>query len=254
MVISDAIKVEMVPLKDLMIPRYQRQCTSTIHKMAAAWDPVKCGMIRVSHRNGRYYVVDGQHRVQAARLAKQSHILAMIVEGAGEAEEVEMFTGQLDNVTRLSWYDRLFAQYQIQENPGYEIFCVLELYGVDVANATRAKPGTLTCLGTVQYVHKKHGVDGLCWVFDTIDRLGWRYAKNGLSSAVIAALGNVYGSFADHTLSKRRVVASAKPFTPEEMLRAAMNAYHYGPSFALTEYWSALIREGEEKSMSKMAS
>jgi len=49
-------------------PAYQRHAVETKIKMiAAAWSWVACGAIIVGNRGGEYWVIDGQHRVLAAR-------------------------------------------------------------------------------------------------------------------------------------------------------------------------------------------
>jgi len=74
---------------------YQREVKSTdlkIAKIASEWSWIACGIITVAHRDGAYFVVDGQHRVMAAM--KRSDITTlpcMIFESDGVKDEANAF-------------------------------------------------------------------------------------------------------------------------------------------------------------------
>jgi hypothetical protein len=72
---------------------YQRQSSeSDVGKIAGNWFWPALGTIVVSHRNGQYYVVDGQHRVLAAKMRDDVEMLPCIVhEGMSVEEEAAMF-------------------------------------------------------------------------------------------------------------------------------------------------------------------
>ena len=57
--------------KNLLVvdPTYQRRCRRTkVQKIASSWSWMACGAVLVAKRDGVYYVYDGQHRVEAAKV------------------------------------------------------------------------------------------------------------------------------------------------------------------------------------------
>ena len=73
-------KFVFLPVSELKIDHgYQRPIRSKIKRMVREWDYNLCDVILVSYRDGKFYVVDGQHRVEAAR-QKGVEMLKNIVE------------------------------------------------------------------------------------------------------------------------------------------------------------------------------
>jgi hypothetical protein len=72
---------------------YQRDLSeSKVHALANAWSWVSCGVVIVGHRDGVYWVIDGQHRTVAARRRSDITTLPCLVfESAGVAEEARGF-------------------------------------------------------------------------------------------------------------------------------------------------------------------
>lgn len=64
-------RVAFLPTGHLRIdPSYQRDVNEPrIKRMAAAWDDRRADTLTVSARDGSFYVLDGQHRLLAARMA-----------------------------------------------------------------------------------------------------------------------------------------------------------------------------------------
>jgi len=59
---------------------YQRNLNDQrVLALARSWSWVACGTITVAYRNGKYYVVDGQHRVMAARQRSDIQLMPCIV-------------------------------------------------------------------------------------------------------------------------------------------------------------------------------
>lgn len=68
---------------------------SHARSIASGFDPEKFGMPIVSHRDGKYFVMDGQHRVEALRIMgwDDQAIQCWVYEGLTEAQEAEHFLG-----------------------------------------------------------------------------------------------------------------------------------------------------------------
>jgi hypothetical protein len=85
--------IEAVLIDDLNLDHgYQRDLSADlVQKMAAEWDMAVAGTITVSRRpSGQLYIIDGQHRAAAAKLAGETHILAQVLDQKGRADEAGM--------------------------------------------------------------------------------------------------------------------------------------------------------------------
>lgn len=81
--------------------RYQRRVSGRVKHIASNYDTNKLNAIIVSQRNdGTFWVIDGQHRLQATilRLGKEEKLLAIVYHGMTPEDEAEMFASQHDNV------------------------------------------------------------------------------------------------------------------------------------------------------------
>lgn len=104
-------KFMMLPKEKLIIAEdtYQRKMTSQkrVDKIANNWDWHLVGAIIVSERNGKYYVVDGGHRVRASMKLNGmvKELPCMVYKKDGVQDESKTFMGQEDR-KNLSCYDR----------------------------------------------------------------------------------------------------------------------------------------------------
>jgi len=92
-------------------PEYQRPIRQAwISKLVREFDPALVGKIRVAERDGHYYVIDGQHRVEAMRILF-----------AGEDLLIRCDVQMLDTVEEQA---RLFVMLSMSRAPlrNYEIF------------------------------------------------------------------------------------------------------------------------------------
>src|SRR5262245_47300261 len=74
---------EVLPIAEIIVdPDYQRALRhDLVNKIGREYDIVKAGPILVSRRGGKYYCVDGQHRLAGALQAGETEIFAHVVHG-----------------------------------------------------------------------------------------------------------------------------------------------------------------------------
>lgn len=85
--------LELVAIEDLKVDhRYQRELDQRrVERMGTNWDPVKAGTVTVNRRPyGHLFVVDGQHRLAAARVAGLDALQCAIYE-ISPLEEPRLF-------------------------------------------------------------------------------------------------------------------------------------------------------------------
>ena len=72
---------------------YQRNAKNArVLKLARRWNWLSCGVLTVAKRSGRYYVVDGQHRLMAAlKRADIDQLPCLVFESSEMREEAVAF-------------------------------------------------------------------------------------------------------------------------------------------------------------------
>ncbi len=75
--------------------------------IAAAFDPDMFGVINVSERDGKFWIVDGQHRIAALRLMgwHDQQVQCWVTIGTSEQRDAKVFLG-LNDTRNVSAYDK----------------------------------------------------------------------------------------------------------------------------------------------------
>ena len=82
----------VVALDELHIDEsYQRSLQNHVKVIARDWNPTKCDPLKINFRaDGFFYVWDGQHRLEAARLRGIKYLLCDIVVGLTQEQEASL--------------------------------------------------------------------------------------------------------------------------------------------------------------------
>lgn len=87
------VSIQMVQLEHVITaPAYQRPLdASRVLKMVNNIDVRMFGVPELSHRDGDYFAMDGQHRVESAKLAGWGEAVCRVHEGLSYEEEVSLY-------------------------------------------------------------------------------------------------------------------------------------------------------------------
>lgn len=90
------------------VPDWQRDLTvNTAKKIGSEFSPYKWDLPKIMHKNNKFYVVDGMHRVIGAYFGNMKLIQVEVLIGITEAEAVDLFLSQQDdrkNMTPVDTY------------------------------------------------------------------------------------------------------------------------------------------------------
>jgi hypothetical protein len=120
-----------LPVSELLIdPVYQRSLNrERVGRIVKSFNPRQFGYLKVSHRNGKYYVIDGQHRLAAARILGYTSLPCNVCEGLNQQAEAEDFRIQQDNMSRIHTRDRFKAAIAAEDEESLRISKILSEYG-----------------------------------------------------------------------------------------------------------------------------
>lgn len=186
------IRIGQLPTNLLFVDySYQRPTRSKVQKIAADFDPQKCGCLLVSYResDGLFAIIDGGNRFEAAKLIGETSLPCQILVGLSIEQEALVFAAQNDNRVRLTENDLLKAQVRAGDESaiGFQNLC--KEFGIKLY--ANAPSGHLVCTKTARR-YFDHDATALRWVFDMICRASWNTASKGFSVYTITPLFNVY--------------------------------------------------------------
>lgn len=138
-------------------PLAQRELNAArVDKMASSFDPELIGAPTVNHRDGKWFVVDGQHRVETLREVGwgDQQIQCWAYEGLTEAEEAELYLS-LNDVLTNSAFDR----FRIAVVAGREMECDIDrIVRAQGLSVTRDRiEGGIRAVGTLVRVYRRGG-------------------------------------------------------------------------------------------------
>jgi len=88
-------RLAYIPLAKIEPSDYQRATKSTqVSNIVKNFDEAKLGTLTVSHRDGKYYIIDGAHRLSALRTLHYTHAICEILTGLTHEQEADYFRTQ----------------------------------------------------------------------------------------------------------------------------------------------------------------
>lgn len=101
---------EYIKLNDCYPADYQRLTNDNqVNKIINNFDEAKLGVLTVSYRNGKYYIVDGLHRSVAMRKLGYSHALCIVLTGLTYEQEADYFRKQNQNKRLIITFEDFHA-------------------------------------------------------------------------------------------------------------------------------------------------
>ena len=162
---ASAYQEMMINSKMLEVPRgtYQRELNiHRVRKIAAAFDIRLLNPPKVSYRNGRYYVFDGQHTIAALKLlngGKDLMIRCHVYRGLSESEEALLFAQQTGVSAKLTPGARMRALIYGGDLEAMAFFKATESVGLRLDYSQRRGKYRIACIGTAFEEFKRVGPD-----------------------------------------------------------------------------------------------
>jgi len=188
----NGVKFLEVPLFMLNVnPYIQRLPRGHEKKIALNWDRSKCKAIIVSYRDGKLWIVDGQHRYLAAKSVGEKSIVCQVYEDLTVEQEALLFGSQDENIRRLTTSEKMDKLIKGRDEDALMLKALCDEYHVCIIPEGDKKP-VLTGLRSAQISLKTRGEDCIRFLFELIEKAGWRYEKNAYGKVMITVCRNLY--------------------------------------------------------------
>lgn len=228
-------KIASVPVALMEIDyTYQRVLGSTVKKLMADWNEEKCNFLLVSFRNGKFYIIDGQHRYSVAKAKGILELPCIILTGLTQKDEALKFAQQQDNVNKLKPYDTFKANIacgDVNVEPvriDMEIKRICNKYNVEVQEySTKVTPYVLRSISTARLiVRKENGVETFERIMGVINKTNWK--ESGLSyqdKFILAINAFVINNEDCYDRVEGKLIKAMNTYSPDDLLKYATKKY-----------------------------
>lgn len=226
---------------------YQRPLNiEKIKKNKKEFNMDRVNPILVNYRDGKFYVIDGQHTLELLIEMGETEGFAKILIGRSLKYESELFYKQDDGNSKVSTWDKFVARVAAEEPIAVLGKKICDKYNISIENRTRSsfsKPMTLYSIRKLDEITKKGGENGLEFTFQTIIELGWHKYDIGFTENILqvfaaykycegnkvnySKLMGVLGSFetpVDFVNEAQRIYANPTSRHPENPVRKYIEA------------------------------
>lgn len=168
--------------------------------LAANLDLNQLGYPIINHRDGIYWVVDGQHRVYALRQnGFENDVLdCEVYENLSDEEAADIFLGR-DSRKPIALYDKFHVACTARRPRELAVQRIVEANGQKIS---RAKEDGISAVGALSKVYDRSGDVVLGQVIRTIN-LGFGGDAMAFDSSVIEGLGLLYNRYNGKTNEKQ---------------------------------------------------
>lgn len=154
------ITYEKIKIADLKIEKYNRPVNiSHAKKIAAFFNEKIFGLVVVSERNGKYIVLDGQHRTVAATLLGIKEVMCMVFHGLTYEEEARIVVESNNGRKAFTTADKMNALKEANDPDTIRLYAIVGMNGLEISSNCGYKkiPG----ISTIRSIYFKSGPEAL---------------------------------------------------------------------------------------------
>ena len=231
---------------------YQRTLQRHVRVIARNWNDDKCDPLMVNYRSdGFFYVIDGQHRLEAAKMRGIESLVCIVFVGLSIKEEADLFTEQNEGTKKLSPFDTFKANLCRGNETDVLINNICHKYGIEVKRENRVR--TLKSVTVARKIVQSGGKESLEWIFSMFKKSGWDNFKETYTADLIYGM---YTTKVNNTeclkTAEKALVNFFIKSSPREVAALGNSEYpQYGRQVRINMILDEIIREGTKQSSNR---
>ena len=210
-----------IEVKMLCLAPYQRNVSmNRVKYYADHYDPCIFGVILVNHRDGRYYILDGMHRVEVAKMLKIPSVLCQVLEGLTYEEECKKFLKLNSERKELNANQSFKARVESGETFANNIVEILDRYGFAFnPNCGIREDNIVGAIRTVERIARRNGLGALDHVLDVI-RNAWYGSAASFDVSIMRGLNTFLLEYPEVDMT--RLIKTLEKVPPENIKMKAI--------------------------------
>lgn len=201
---------------------YQRKLKSNrVRKIAEDLNMNVFGVVLISERDERCFIIDGQHRIEALKLRGITHVMCQILVGLTYEQEAREFERLNTERSSLTAIDKFNSAVESRDKDACKIVRILNKYGYSYPRQYyRTKDNVITSIGTIRDIHKDYGDEHLSKVLKVI-RQSWNGNADSTSSSVLKGMSTFLYNYGEY-VNEKILMESLEKITIEEVILQAV--------------------------------
>ena len=231
---------------------YQRNInTAFVQKIVSEFDPNKVDPVHVSYRDGKYYIIDGQHTVAALEIAngnKPVDVICIVHKGMTYTDEASYYVEQYEKKHRHTYNEMTMARYEAGEKLPCEIALKVKNVGgrlpYDKSAKTGMKIGAVKKVTTLYQKDSDHTILAIKCLVDA-----YKGRESTIPADIIAGTMEFLRLYDNQVLTSRLVEALSK-YTPQLLTNTAKNlkmTYPINWTETLRDKYNEISKKGKLK-------
>ena len=231
---------------------YQRNInTAFVQKIVSEFDPNKVDPVHVSYRDGKYYIIDGQHTVAALEIAngnKPVDVICIVHKGMTYTDEASYYVEQYEKKHRHTYNEMTMARYEAGEKLPCEIALKVKNVGgrlpYDKSAKTGMKIGAVKKVTTLYQKDSDHTILAIKCLVEA-----YKGRENTIPADIIAGTMEFLRLYDNRVLTSRLVEALSK-YTPQILSNTAKNlkmTYPINWTETLRDKYNEISKKGKLK-------
>ena len=196
---GEDVKIMLLNTADLVSSQpYQRDLDQKkIAQIVSNYDKHKFGIPKVSYRDGKYYVYDGQHRTVAIKTLngnKDCFIQCEVHFGLTYEDEAAYFAQQYDGATRVDLMYQWRAWYEAKKEPVYTIVNTVSGIGIEVPFTKAKAKNRIIALKQLNDMWKKLGQKDTLYLLGLMKQF-WNGDQNTYNKNIMEGMKEFYSTY-----------------------------------------------------------
>jgi hypothetical protein len=207
-------KVRPVPVAEMrfapVLVTQRKYKRAQAEEYAAHFDLDKLGIPIVNHRNGVYWILDGQHRIGALRIffgdSDPGMLDCEVYEDLTDAQAADIFLGR-DDRRAIATFEKFHVACTAERGRECDIRRVVEANGLKVSQSKAAH-----CISAVSAIGEVYDRAGSTVLGQTVRTLDNAYGGDALAfdALMIRGVGHVFNRFNGKTQEKHLTIQLAQ--------------------------------------------
>lgn len=250
----DGVRLASVPVTLFAIcDEYQRPVDAKhVDTLAKDFNKTYANCIVASYREGKFYIIDGQHRYHAALIKGIKSLACIIVTGLTVKDEAKMFKELNINHKKPDPYKLFKANICNGDMSDPEVAIDMHIkktcdkHHIEVKKFGRGSTGkTLRCLSRARMIVGSATYDGAkCfeWIIDFLNTTDWADVSASYTREIILMMKNFWVDNNGDDKLEKRLFDVINGTTPDAMITGAKHCYpNHGIEPAIGLYLRDLI-------------
>lgn len=214
---GETIQIMDLNTKDLISNQpYQRDVDQKrVSYIVTNYNPHKFGIIKVSFRDGKYYVYDGQHRIAAFKVLNDDQdgiVKCEVHYGLTYEDEAKYFAEQYLGSKNVSIIYRWRALYEAKEEPVYSIVNSVRAIGIEVKFTKAKEQNRIIAFKQLNDMWVKLGSDKTLKIL-TLLKKAWGTNENAFDGNIILGMREFFQVYMNE-INEETFVKQMKKIVP----------------------------------------